>query len=166
MKERTGNNVHRAFVGEAKAHQRLVMFSAKADEEGLPPIAHLFRAVAASESIHARRHFALLEGSVKDTQSNLEQAFQSESGVARVEYSKMIQEAEEDEQGDAAVLFSQARDVEETHAKLYKKALDHLIAQRQTTYYLCTVCGFVADGKRPESCPICGASASSFQAVD
>ncbi len=166
LKERTSNNVHRAFVGEAKAHQRLMMFSAKADEEGLPQIAHLFRAVAASETVHARRHFALLEGSVKDTQTNLEQAFQSESGVAQVEYSKMLRDAEEDDSGTAAVLFSQARDVEETHAKLYKKALDHLIAQRQTAYYLCTVCGYVADGKKPESCPVCGAPASSFQTID
>jgi rubrerythrin len=143
-----------------------MMFSAKADEENLPQIAHLFRAVAASEGVHARRSFALLEGSVKDTQSNLEQAFQSESRVAQVEYSKMLREAEEDEHGAVAVLFSQAKDVEETHAKLYKKALDHLIAQRQTAYYLCTVCGFVADGKKPESCPVCGASASSFRAID
>ncbi|UCE43785.1 MAG: rubrerythrin family protein, partial [Candidatus Bathyarchaeota archaeon] len=70
MKERTGTNVHRAFVEEAKAYQRLLMFGARAEDEGLPQIAHLFRAVAAAESVHARRHFALLEGSIEDTQSN------------------------------------------------------------------------------------------------
>ena len=30
MKERTGNNVHDAFVGEAKAYQRLLMYARKA----------------------------------------------------------------------------------------------------------------------------------------
>ncbi len=166
MKERTGNSVHRAFVEEAKAYQRLKMFAAKAEEEDLPQIAHLFGAVAAAESVHARRHFALLEGSVADTQSNLEQAFQSETGVASIEYSRMLREAEEDGEEKAALLFSQIRDVDETHAKLYKKALDHLIAQRHTEYYVCTVCGFVADGKAPKNCPICGAPASKFRSIE
>ena len=40
MKERTANNVHEAFVGEAKAYQRLLEFARKAEEEGFPQIAH------------------------------------------------------------------------------------------------------------------------------
>jgi rubrerythrin len=36
LKDRTGNNVHRAFVEEAKAYQKLQMFAEKADKEGLP----------------------------------------------------------------------------------------------------------------------------------
>ena len=66
MKERTKNNVHLAFIEEAKAHQRLLMFARKAEEEDLPQIAHLFRAIAAAEGIHSRRHSVLLE-SVADT---------------------------------------------------------------------------------------------------
>ena len=108
----------------------------------------------------------MLEGSVKDTQSNLEKAFQSETGVAGVEYVRMLQEAEEDQEEAAALVFSQARDVDETHASLYKKALDHLIAQRSTNYYFCTTCGFVSDGKIPNNCPICGAPSSEFQNVE
>ena len=95
MKERTAANVHDAFVGEAKAYQRLLMFAKKAEEEDLPQIAHLFRAVAAAEGVHSRRHFAMLE-SVADTQTNLEQAFQSEKIVNRVHYPEMLREAEED----------------------------------------------------------------------
>jgi len=68
----------------------------------------------------------LLE-SVADTQSNLERAFQSENAVNGVHYLKMLQEAEQDDEGGAALVFSQARDVEAEHAKLYKKALDHLM---------------------------------------
>ncbi len=166
MKERTANNVHVAFVAEAKAYQRLLMFAKKAEEEDLPQIAHLFRAVAAAEGVHSRRHFALLERSVGDTQSNLDQAFQSESGVAAVEYLRMLREAEDEGEDSAAIVFSQARDVEEGHVRLYKRALDHLIAQRATKYYVCTVCGYVADSKAPENCPICGAPQTSFSIVD
>ena len=165
MKERTANNVHTAFVGEAKAHQRLLMFAGKAEKEGLPQIAHLFRAIAAAEGVHSRRQFALLE-SVADTQTNLEQAFQSETTVNGVHYPKMVQEAEEDGEKAAAIVFSQARDVEAFHAKLYKKALDHLIAERSTEYYVCTICGYTVERNPPEMCPICNAPKSKFKKVD
>jgi len=165
MKERTANNVHTAFVGEAKAHQRLLMFARKAEKEGLPQIAHLFRAVAGAEGVHSRRHFALLE-SIADTQTNLEQAFQSETAVNGVHYPKMLQEAEEDGEKAATIVFSQARDVEAVHANLYKKALDHLIAERFTEYYVCTICGYIVERKLPETGPICNAPKSKFEKVD
>jgi rubrerythrin len=164
MKERTSNNVHEAFVGEAKAYQRLLMFAKKAEMEELPQIAHLFRAVAAAEGVHARRHFALLE-SVADTQTNLERAFQSENAVNGVYYVKMLQEAEQEGEETAVSVFSQARDVEGEHANLYKRALSHLIAQRSTDYYVCTVCGHISEREPPETCPICGASKSAFEKV-
>ena len=91
MKERTTNNVHDAFVGEAKAFQRLLAFAKKAEDEDLPQIAHLFRAVAAAEGVHSRRHFALIE-SVADTQSKLERAFQSENAVNEGHYLKILPE--------------------------------------------------------------------------
>src|SRR4030067_2788268 len=105
MKERTAGNVHTAFVEEAKAHQRLLMFAKKAEQEELPQIAHLFRAVAAAEGVHSRRHFALLE-SVSDTQTNLERAFQSENAVNGVHYLKMLQEAEQEGEEGAGRVFS------------------------------------------------------------
>ena len=164
MKENTANNVHDAFVGEAKAYQRLLMFARKAEEEELPQIAHLFRAVATAEGVHSRRHFALLE-SVADTQTNLERAFQSENAVNGVHYLKMLQEAEQDGEEGAALVFSQARDVEAEHANLYRRALTDLIAQRSTDYYVCTVCGHIHEREAPETCPICGASKKAFEKV-
>ncbi len=165
MKERTSRNIHTAFVEEAKAHQRLLMFAKRADEEDLPQIAHLFRAVATAEAIHSRRHFELLE-SVADTQTNLEQAFQAETAVNGVHYPRMLQQSVEDGEAAAGLVFSQARDVEGGHAKLYEKALTHLIAERSTEYYVCSVCGHIAEGKPPETCPICDAQKTSFRKVE
>jgi rubrerythrin len=164
LKEKTAENVHTAFVGEAKANQRLLMFAEKAEQEGLPQIAHLFRAVAAAEGVHSRRHFAMLE-SVADTQTNLERSFQSEMAVNGVHYPKMLRDADADGEEAAALVFSQARDVEGEHAKLYRRALDHVIAQRSTEYYLCPVCGHISESKPPDVCPICGASGSVFERV-
>ena len=107
LKERTANNVHATFVEEAKAAVRLLLFAERAESEGLPQIASLFRAVAVgvAEGIHAKRHFALLKGNIEDTQSNLEQAFQSEVGAAVVEYLRMLREADEDGEESAASCF-------------------------------------------------------------
>ena len=70
MTEKTRDNLEKAFVGEAKAYFRLMAFAKKADEEGYPQVALLFRAVATAEGVHAREHFILLE-KVKSTEENL-----------------------------------------------------------------------------------------------
>ena len=165
MKERTAKNVHDAFVGEAKAYQRLLEYAKKAEEEGFPQVAHLFRAVAASEGVHSRRHFRLLE-SIKDTQSNMEQAFHQENAVNGVYYPKMLQEAEDDGEKAAAVVFSQARDVEGVHSKLYRKALDHLAEETFVEYHVCEVCGYLHEGEPPEKCPVCSAPKEKFFRID
>lgn len=104
--------------------------------------------------------------SVADPQANLDKAFQSEKAIDGIHYPKMLREAEENNKLAAATIFSQARDVEDGHARLYKKALDNLIAQRLTKYYVCTTCGYIAEGKPPETCPICNAPRSKFKEVE
>ena len=37
MKERTANNVHKAYVEEAKAHVRVLKFAERAEIDGFPP---------------------------------------------------------------------------------------------------------------------------------
>jgi rubrerythrin len=166
MKERTASNVHKAFVEEAKAHVRILKYAERAEGDGFPQIALMFRAIAASEKVHAGRHYGLLEGGVGDTDENLERAFHSETGIAEVEYRRMLTEAHDDDEKVAALIFSQIRDVEASHGGLYKRAMDHVIWERSTMYQICSVCGYVADGGAPENCPVCGANRSQFQKVD
>jgi len=78
----------------------------------------------------------------------------------------MLTEAHGNGEKAAALFFSQTRDVEEFHGKLYQKALDHVIWERETEYHLCTVCGFLAEGEAPEKCPVCGARSERFRKVE
>ena len=131
MGEKTGKNTYTAFVGEAKAHHRLLAFARKADEQGFPQIAKLFRAIAAAEGVHAERHLRLLgEAVVKDTEENLRSSFDRETTVNEIYYPQFIREAAEEGEKTAALTFSQARDVEEGHAALYKRALGRDAARR------------------------------------
>jgi len=153
--------LRQAFTGEAKAALRLKVYADRADTEGYPQIAKLFRVIARSEEIHGARALKLLKGT-KTTEENLAESFQSELGVAEVAYGEFVRLAETEGDRAAALHFSQSRDVEEGHANLYKEAMNHLLAERETTYYVCLVCGYVADGIRPEACPVCGAKADQF----
>jgi rubrerythrin len=167
MAERTQGNLYEAFVGEAKAHHHLLAFARKADEEGYPDVARLFRAVAYAEGVHADAHLRLLgETVVRGTEENLQFSFERESTVNQVTYPRFIREAEDEGERRAVLSFSRARDAEETHAALYKQALGCLLREEPCTYYVCDVCGYVVEGEPPEECPICGAGRDRFARVD
>ena len=49
----TLENLKTAFAGESQANRKYLAFAAKAEKEGYPQIAKLFRAAAEAETIHA-----------------------------------------------------------------------------------------------------------------
>ncbi|HUH66712.1 MAG TPA: rubrerythrin family protein [Syntrophales bacterium] len=157
--------LYQAYTGEAKAALRLKVFADKAKEEGYSQIAKLFRVIAFSEEIHGARAL-LVMGMVKSTEENLAASFESETGVAGVAYSESIKQAEAEGNGAAVLHFSQTKDVEGVHAKLYKEAMSHVMEDRETTYHVCTVCGYVSDGVLPDECPVCGALKEQFTQFD
>ena len=161
MDERLKEAFHKIYEGEAKAALRLKIFAKKAGEEDLPQISKLFRVIAFSEEIHGERALLMLR-EIKDTDTNLKESFQSETRIAGVAYDDFIKLAGEIEDNTACNIFSNSRDVEEGHAKLYKNAINHLIGERETTYYVCKVCGYVSDGVWPKVCPVCSAPKEQF----
>ena len=97
-------------------------------------------------------------------QENLEVAFEREN-LAGNSYPQFIKEANQEGNTAVARIFSQTRDVEREHAKLYEKALEHMLGDDITEYYVCGVCGYVADGVLPDTCPICGALKEKFREI-
>ncbi len=166
MGEKTQHNLYTAFVGEAKAYHRLLAFARKAEEEDYFQIAKLFRAVAAAEGVHAERHLRLLgEAVVQSTEENLRSSFERETTVNQVYYPQFIREAEEEGARAAALTFAQARDVEERHAQLYKQALNAMLSDESHDYFVCGVCGYIAEREPPDQCPICNAKREQFRSV-
>jgi len=165
MDDKIREALQQAYTGEAKAALRLKMYADKADAEGYKQIARLFRVIAFSEEIHGKRALRVLK-EVKTTEENLAASFESEKAVAEVAYDSFVRMAEA--AGDKASLlhFSQSRDVEETHASLYKQAMNHFMEERETVYHVCKVCGYVSDGILPDECPVCGAKKEQFETFD
>jgi len=134
-----------AYTGEAKAALRLKVYAQKAEDEGYKQMAKLFRVIAFSEEIQRRQSVESAQRN-KEHGGNLAASFESEKQVAEVAYDQFVKMAEAEGNKEAVLHFSQSRDVEETHAKLYKEAMSHYMEERETTYYVCKVCGYVSDG--------------------
>ena len=58
---KTAQNLADAFAGESQANRRYLYFAGKADVEGAPDVAAVFRATAEGETGHAHGHLEYLE---------------------------------------------------------------------------------------------------------
>jgi len=165
MPEKTEKNLAYAFAAESKAAVRNEAFAMKADSEGYAQIGRLFRAISDAESVHARRFLLMMRGKIGSTEENIERAFQNEIKANVEEYPKLIKDASDEGKERVLNAFSQSRDVESRHAQLYKKAMNDMLADRETEYYVCQVCGYVSEDEAPDNCPVCGAVKGKFKLV-
>lgn len=166
MAKKTEENLSRAFSAESKAAIRNAAFAGKADHEGYNQIGSLFRAVAEAESVHARRFLLLMRGKIGTTEENLERAFQNEIKANAEEYPKLIKEAQAEGEDGVLKAFSQARDVEDRHAVLYKNAMNNMLSERRIAYQVCQVCGYISEDSAPDHCPVCGAVKTKFKLME
>jgi rubrerythrin len=157
--------VKEAFAGESKAYVRNLAFARRADQEGYPEIAKLFRAVAEAEKVHADEFLKYLESVIQETEQNLRTAFENEMTAKDEAYPLFIKEALAAKREDLAWSFIRSRDVEDRHAKLYKEALSALASEREMTYHVCEVCGYVFTGGLPDTCPVCWSSKKNFREI-
>ena len=153
----TLENLKAAFAGESQANQKYRAFAKKAEQDGFPNIARLFRTAAEAERVHAEAHLDAMEG-VGSTAENLQAAFEGETFEYTKMYPPMLEQAASDRH-QAKLMFRYALDAEEVHAKLYTLALECVKQGQDLTevdFYLCPVCGYIEMGKPTEVCPICG----------
>ncbi|MFP3984074.1 MAG: rubrerythrin family protein [Desulfurivibrionaceae bacterium] len=158
---KTEGNLKEAFAGESQANRKYLAFAEKADKEGYPQVAKLFRAAAAAETVHAHVHLRAMQG-IGSTVENLKEAVAGESHEFKEMYPGMIADAEEEGQKAALLSFRYANEVEKTHAEMYQEALDNPEALEECDYYICKVCGHTHKKEAPEKCPVCGATDKAF----
>ena len=162
---KTENYLKEAFAGESQANRKYLAFAVKADQEGFPQAARLFRAAAEAETVHAHAHLRVLKG-IRSTKENLQEAIAGETHEFRKMYPEMIEAAKAEGEKAAERSFAYANDVEKIHAGLYQKMLDNLgSSQESYSYYVCPVCGFTAEKEAPGVCPVCGAKGELFKKI-
>ena len=153
---KTQENHLKAFAGESMATRKYLAFAQKAEEEGYPEIAELFRKRAEQESAHALEHARRL-GIIKTTLENIEAAITGETDEYSEMYPRFAGEAREEGDEDAAKFFEALAEIEEYHAREFFKILQKL--EGKQLKWRCAVCGNVHTGDEPpERCPVCGAA--------
>lgn len=157
---KTDQNLMDAFAGESQANRKYLAFAKAAEQEGMPQIAKLFRAAAASETVHALTHLKNA-GKIGTTAENLKDALAGETHEYTKMYPEMIKDAEAEGKTAVAKYFGYVNKVEEIHASLYKKAMENPSKISNEDYYVCKICGYTHQGP-VESCPVCGAGAAAF----
>ena len=164
----TEENLQAAFAGESQANRRYLFFADKAEKEGYPQVARLFRAAAEAETVHARNHFAAMDG-VGSTRDNLTAGAIGEHYEFTRMYPPFIEQAETENNQRAEISFKYANEVEQIHHKYYEAAIKAFDAGQQLKdepYFVCPVCGNTVAGEAPEKCPICSTSGSKFKKVE
>jgi rubrerythrin len=160
-------NLKAAFAGESQANRRYLAFAKKADQEGFPQIAKLFRAAAAAETVHAHNHLRAMDG-VKSTAENLDAAITGENYEVVSMYPGMLAEAIAEGDKRATRSFGDALEVEKIHEALYRKAQELLgkgMDSPETVYYVCPVCGFTHEGPLEGRCPVCNTPGEKFEKI-
>ena len=152
----TNDNLKEAFAGESQANQKYRAFAKKAEQDGFPNIARLFRTTAEAERIHAEGHLRS-HGDVGATADNLKAAIEGETYEYTTMYPPMVEQAEADGHR-AKTMFGYAVKAEAVHAELYQRALEAVKQGKdlgEVKFYLCPICGHIEFGVAPERCPIC-----------
>lgn len=158
--------MRKAFAGESQTNRRYLAFAAKADQEGYPQVARLFRGAAESETVHAHNYLRALKG-VQSTRENLKEAISVETNAFKNSYPEMMKTARAEGDKEAETLFRYALESEKSHAQLLQKLLDTLeTSQENYSYYICSGCGHTTEERPPKACPVCGNSGETYKEVD
>jgi rubrerythrin len=131
---RTYDNLKRAFAGESQASRRYLYFAQRADIEGYPDVAALFRSVADGETGHAFGHFDFLAEvgdpvtgmAVGDTEENLKSAIAGETYEYTEMYPGFARTAREEGLDNVAEWFETLAKAEKSHAERFANCLPEL----------------------------------------
>jgi rubrerythrin len=131
---KTADNLKDAFSGESQANRRYLYFAQKADIEGAPDVASVFRSTAEGETGHAHGHLEYLEEvgdpatgePMGETEANLKSAIHGETHEYTDMYPGMAKSARDEGFDEIADWFETLAKAERSHANRFQKALDEV----------------------------------------
>lgn len=164
MHKMTEDNLKASFAGESQAHIKYLNFAQKAEAEGKPNVARLFRAASAAEQYHASSHLKTL-GGVGSTADNLAAAIAGEDFEIDEMYPTYMAGATAQSEKSALRTMTWALEAEKVHSGLYKRsqaAVADGADVQLASVTVCSVCGWTGEGDAPDRCPLCNAPRDRF----
>jgi rubrerythrin len=131
---KTLENLKEAFAGESQANRRYLYFAQKADIEGYPDVAALFRSVAEGETGHAFGHFDFIAPvgdpvtgePVGPTEDNLRSAIAGETYEYTEMYPGFSRTARDEGFTEVAEWLETLARAEKSHAGRFTQGLESL----------------------------------------
>ena len=160
----TSENLQEAFAGESQANRKYLAYSKKAEKDGFPQVAKLFRAAAEAETVHAHAHLRVM-GGIGSTAENIKAGIDGEGHEFKNMYPGFVAEAQQEGNRPAEITFRNAMAVEEVHHGMYKQALAAVETGKDldaASIYVCPVCGNTVIGGVPDKCDVCGVPGEKF----
>jgi rubrerythrin len=129
---KTEDNLKEAFASESQANRRYLYFAQKADVDGYPEVAALFRSIAEGETGHAFGHFDFLAvvgdpitgTPVGSTQENLRAAIAGETYEYSEMYPGFARTARDEGFDEVAEWLETLARAEKSHAARFSQGLD------------------------------------------
>ncbi len=130
----TLENLKAAFAGESQANRRYLYFAQKADIEGYPDAAALFRSVAEGETGHAHGHLDYIAEvgdpatglPIGDTEDNFRASIAGETYEYTEMYPGMAKTAREEGFVEVAEWMETLAKAEKSHAGRFAQGLESL----------------------------------------
>ena len=129
----TEENLQQAFAAESEANGRFLYFAQRAEADGYPDIASLFRSLAQGEHAHALGHLDFLAGSGAGgddggatTEDNLKTAIEDETREYTEVYPAYAQTARDEGFPEIADWFETVARAERSHAGRLTSGLESL----------------------------------------
>jgi rubrerythrin len=179
MHPMTAGNMRSAHGGESMACMRYLVWGTKAEKDGFPNVARLFRAIAYAEEVHAGNHFTVLGGEggaflvasmagfgLGTTSENLTGAIEGELFEVNEMYPAYLQVAKAQGEAKSVESIQFALAAEKIHAKMYasaKKSVDAGKDPELGPMQICSRCGYTKEGSAPSACPIGGERRDKFR---
>ncbi len=165
MKKMTEKGIEEAFAGESMANMKYLAFAKKAEDEGKPNVARLFRAIAYAEQVHAVNHLNVL-GNIGSTSENLQTAIDGENFEVEEMYPAYNAVAKLQNEKNAIRSIHYAIEAEKIHSAMYTTAKQTVDSGEDLKFgeiYICPICGYTAEDHLPDNCPVCGAKKDIFK---
>lgn len=177
--EDTATNVKVAFGQEMNGKERYLALAKRADFEGYPAVARLFRACARAEEVHAQRlleaiastggyeaRYQMQRPVIATTPENLEASIERERYEVEQFYPPLIEKARTEGSTVAVRGMTFALSAEREHLLLLTAAQEHPAqADAPRAIYVCPTCGKTVEALGFAKCPNCFTSAKKFVRV-
>ena len=152
-----------AALSASAARNRLC--AQKAEKQGDLQRAKLLEAIAQSESIKTRRALVYLRGRFADVEVYMQELAVHKKHLFSEEYPATAAAYTDKEKGHEAETFARYAAVAKIHHRLLNEIKEGNIAEG-TQYYVCNVCGYIAQNAAPEKCPVCNAVPNKFKVLE